>query len=425
MNLKRSRAHVHPVQPFSFSACAPPLPFFRRSVVFFWAMNPPTLSLQRVTCVFGTRPDAVKMAPVVKELQKRTSRFLVRVVVTGQHREQLDQVLTAFEIVPDHDLAIMQHGQTLTQITTRALEGLDADLTAHPAGLLLAQGDTTTTFVASLAAFYHKVPFGHVEAGLRTGNPYDPFPEEMNRRLCGVIARWHFAPTEDARANLLREGIAPNTITVTGNTSIDALKSVSERPHAFEDLTLRGVMNTLSAEGRRLVLVTAHRRENWGEPMAQIAEALKAISARFPDTEIVLALHKNPVVRETLVSALGGTARVHLIEPPDYVPFVKLMQSATLILTDSGGVQEEAPSLGVPVLVLRRTTERPEGVAAGTSKLIGVETEDIVREASVLLTEKAVHAQMARAVNPYGEGMAAPKIADVLENDLAPNPSSA
>ena len=364
----------------------------------------------RVLCVFGTRPDAVKMAPVVLELLRHPQDFAVRVVVTGQHREQLDQVLRVFAIMPDHDLAIMQHGQTLTQITTRALEGLDADLQQHPADICLAQGDTTTTFVAALAAFYHRVPFGHVEAGLRTRNPYDPFPEEMNRRLVGSLTRWHFAPTEPSRQNLLAEGVAPDAIYVTGNTSIDALRSVAEKSYTFEDAALRGIV-----EGdRRLILVTAHRRENWGEPMAHIARAVARIASDFTDSEIVLAMHRNPIVRETLTGILGHTERVHLIEPPDYVPFVKLMQRANLILTDSGGVQEEAPTLGVPILVLRRTTERPEGVDAGTAKLIGTDEETIVREARVLLTNPDAHAQMARASNPYGEGSAALQIVAVL-----------
>ena len=364
----------------------------------------------RVLCVFGTRPDAVKMAPVVLELLRRHETFAVRVVVTGQHREQLDQVLRVFAIVPDHDLAIMQHGQTLAQITTRALEGLDADLQANPADICLAQGDTTTTFVAALAAFYHRVAFGHVEAGLRTGNPYDPFPEEMNRRLVASLAKWHFAPTEPSRQNLLAEGYKPETIFVTGNTSIDALRSVAEKAYAFEDEILRGIV----AGEKRLILVTAHRRENWGEPMAQIAHALFRLAGEFPDAEIVVAMHRNPVVRETLQKILSGVRGVHLIEPPDYVPFVKLMQRSRLILTDSGGVQEEAPTLGVPILVLRRTTERPEGVDAGTAKLIGTDEETIVAEARELLTNPAAHAQMARAVNPYGEGSAAKQIADVL-----------
>lgn len=371
-----------------------------------------TVQTTRVLCVFGTRPDAVKMAPVVQELQRYPQRFSVRVVVTGQHREQLDQVLRVFHITPDHDLAIMQHGQTLAQITTRALEGLDADLQAHPVDICLAQGDTTTTFVAGLAAFYHKVAFGHVEAGLRTRNPYDPFPEEMNRRLAAALAKWHFAPTEQARANLLAEGIAPETIHVTGNTSIDALRSVASQTFRFDDPALRSV-----AEGdRRLILVTAHRRENWGAPMAHIGAALARLSDEFPDCEIVVALHKNPIVRDTLRPLLEGVPRVHLIEPPDYVPFVKLMQRATLILTDSGGVQEEAPTLGVPILVLRRTTERPEGVEAGTAKLIGTDTEVILTESRRLLTDAALHAQMSRAVNPYGDGSAAERIVSVLKS---------
>lgn len=365
---------------------------------------------KRVLCVFGTRPDAVKMAPVVQALQRASDRFEVRVVVTGQHREQLDQVLRVFNLTPDHDLAIMQHGQTLAQITTRALNGLDADLQAHPADICLAQGDTTTTFVAALAAFYHKVAFGHVEAGLRTHNPYDPFPEEMNRRLVAALTRWHFAPTEPARANLLAEGIDPATIYVTGNTSIDALRSVAERPYTFEDPTLQSIVSS----DRRLILVTAHRRENWGEPMQRIGESVAQLATEFPDTETVVALHKNPIVRDTLRSILESVPRVHLVEPQDYVPFVKLMQRANLILTDSGGVQEEAPTLGVPILVLRETTERPEGVSAGTALLVGTDTDAILTSARRLLTDPEAHAQMARAVNPYGDGNAAEQIVAAL-----------
>jgi UDP-N-acetylglucosamine 2-epimerase (non-hydrolysing) len=354
------------------------------------------------------------MAPVVKELRRFPERFAVQIVVTGQHREQLDQVLRVFAIQPDHDLAIMQHGQTLSQITTRALAGLDAWLERNPANICLAQGDTTTTFVAGLAAFYHKILFGHVEAGLRTGNLYDPFPEEMNRRLASELASWHFAPTEWARKNLLAEGKPANRVYVTGNTSIDALRSVAATPYTFEDPVLLQVV-----EGnRRLILVTAHRRENWGEPMAHIAEALARLSSSFPDCEIVVALHRNPVVRDTLRQRLDGVPHVHLIEPPDYVPFVKLMQRATLILTDSGGVQEEAPTLGVPILVLRQTTERPEGVDAGTAMLIGTDAERIVSEATRLLTDSELHAHMARAMNPYGDGRAAEQIVDVLKQTV-------
>jgi UDP-N-acetylglucosamine 2-epimerase len=298
----------------------------------------------------------------------------------------------------------------LTQITTRALEGLDADLRDHPADICLAQGDTTTTFVAALAAFYHKVPFGHVEAGLRTRNRYDPFPEEMNRRLAGVLTTWHFAPTEEAKQNLLAEGVAPESIFVTGNTSIDALRSVASRSYRFDDPALR----TIVEGDRRLILVTAHRRENWGEPMANIGRALARLAENFSDCDIVVSLHKNPIIRETLRPLLENVPHVHLVEPPDYVPFVKLMQRAALILTDSGGVQEEAPTLGVPILVLRQTTERPEGVTAGTAKLIGTATETIVAEATRLLTDADAHAQMARAVNPYGDGSAAERIVAIL-----------
>jgi UDP-N-acetylglucosamine 2-epimerase len=368
------------------------------------------MPISTVVCVFGTRPDAVKMAPVVKELQRRPDRFAPQVVVTGQHREQLDQVLRVFDIQPDHDLAIMQHGQTLAEITSRALSGLDAWLRDHTADICLAQGDTTTTFVAGLAAFYHKIAFGHVEAGLRTGDRYNPFPEEMNRRLASELATWHFAPTEWARENLLAEGIAADHVYVTGNTSIDALQSVAAASYQFEDPLLARI----AGNGQRLILVTAHRRENWGKPMENIASALAKIASEFPDCEVVVALHRNPVVRDTLRKTLDNLPRIHLIEPPDYVPFVKLMQRSTLILTDSGGVQEEAPTLGVPILVLRETTERPEGVDAGTALLIGTDTDRIVTEASSLLSDSAHHAQMARASNPYGDGRAAEQIVDIL-----------
>lgn len=373
-------------------------------------MDTPALP-RRVLCVFGTRPDAVKMAPVVHELRRHPEQFTTRVVVTGQHREQLDQVLRVFDIAPDNDLAIMQHGQTLTQITTRALTGLDADLAAHPADICLAQGDTTTTFVAALAAAYHKVAFGHVEAGLRTRSLYDPFPEEINRMLAGRLARWHFAPTDDTRRNLLAEGIDPATIYVTGNTSIDALKSVAAREYVFDDPILRDVI----AGDRRLLLVTAHRRENWGEPMAHMAHAIARIANEFEDTETVVAMHKNPIVRDTLRPILEHVPRVHLVEPQDYVPFVKLMQRATLILSDSGGVQEEAPALDVPVLVLRNTTERQEAANTGATRLIGTDTNAIVSAARELLTDTAAYGRMARAANPYGDGNAAQQIVDALK----------
>jgi UDP-N-acetylglucosamine 2-epimerase (non-hydrolysing) len=365
-------------------------------------------------CIFGTRPDAIKMAPVVLELLRHPNRFRTSVVVTGQHREQLEQVLRAFDLRPDRDLEIMRHGQTLTDITCRVLGGLDAAIAELAPDVVIAQGDTTTTFAASLAAFYRRVPFGHVEAGLRTNDPYDPFPEEMNRRLTGVIARFHFAPTSAARSNLLREGVPDDRIAVTGNTGIDALLTVGAQSYAFADPRLAGI----AASPRRLVLITAHRRENWGEPLASICQAVSRLAEEFTDCEFVYAMHRNPVVREIVEPLLSNRDRIHLVEPPDYVPFVKLMQRAELILTDSGGVQEEAPSFGVPVLTLRKTTERPEGVDAGVARLIGTGAEDIVREARRLLSDSAERARMSRCVSPYGDGRAAERIREALENGL-------
>jgi UDP-N-acetylglucosamine 2-epimerase len=369
------------------------------------------MSKQKILCVFGTRPDAIKMAPVVLELLRRSDEFDARVAVTGQHREMLDQVLSVFKIAPDFDLNIMQHGANLAQVTTRSLSGLDPILQDEKPDWVLAQGDTTTTFVAALAAFYHRAKFGHVEAGLRTGNKFDPFPEEMNRLLTTRLATLHFAPTSDAAANLRAEGVTDDVIVQTGNTVIDALLDVARRDDvAIDDPAVREIL----AEERRVILVTAHRRENWGEPMARIAEAVKRIVESHPDTVAVVAMHRNPIVRDTLVPALGSCERVRLIEPPDYVPFVKLEQKATLVLTDSGGVQEEAPGLGKPVLVLRETTERPEGVAAGTAKLVGTDIRMIVEEASRLLSDPNAYAAMARAVSPYGDGQASARIADAL-----------
>jgi len=368
------------------------------------------MPVQKLLCVFGTRPDAIKMAPVVLELKRRPGRFDVKVAVTGQHREMLDQVLAVFGIVPDFDLNIMQHGANLAQVTTRSLSGLDPILADEKPDWVLAQGDTTTTFVASLAAFYHRAKFGHVEAGLRTGNKYDPFPEEMNRLLTGRLANLHFAPTQDAVDNLLREGVDASTVVLTGNTVIDALLDVAGRDYEGDDPQIREIL----AEPRRVILVTSHRRENWGEPMQRIARSVKAIVDRLPDTVAVVPMHRNPLVREALEPILGGHDRVRLIEPPDYAPFVKLEQKATLILTDSGGVQEEAPSLGKPVLVLRETTERPEGVAAGTARLVGTDFDMIVEESIKLLTDENAYAAMARSVSPYGDGSAAARIADAL-----------
>jgi len=364
--------------------------------------------------VFGTRPDAIKMAPVVLELRRYPERWHVRSIVTGQHREQLDQVLDVFQIEPDVDLSIMQHGQTLAQITTRALEGLDRAFAAEPADVVLAQGDTTTTFVAALASFYHQIPFAHVEAGLRTGQMYDPFPEEMNRRLTGALTSFHFAPTEAARQNLLREGVPAHRITVTGNTGIDALLMVARSELPMDDPVLRDVIASRSP----IVLITAHRRENWGEPLAGICHALDRLARDFRDVHFVFAWHRNPIVRETVRRELPERKNVHLVEPPSYGQFVMLMKVATLILTDSGGLQEEAPSLGVPVLVLRRTTERPEGVAAGVARLVGVQPDAIYEEAARLLRDPGAREAMRAVGNPYGDGQASRRIREKLEEGL-------
>ena len=364
----------------------------------------------KVMTVFGTRPDAIKMSPVILELQRFPEKVAVVVAVTGQHRELLHQVLDVFQIKPRYDLDIMRVKQSLSEITTRSLEGLEGIVLKERPDIVLAQGDTTTTFAATLAAFYNKVAVGHVEAGLRTDNKYDPFPEEMNRRLTTVLADLHFAPTPAARENLLAEGVPPQKIYVTGNTVIDALLMVAGRPWTFDDPALASA----GADGRRMILVTAHRRENWGEPMARICKAIKGIVESFPDTIIIFAVHKNPVVRDIVFPALRGVERVHLIEPPDYVPFVHLLKKAYLILTDSGGVQEEAPALGKPVVVMRRTTERPEGVEAGTAVLAGTDSDGIFRAAAELLTEPDTYNSMARAINPYGDGHASARIREAL-----------
>jgi len=357
-----------------------------------------------VLAVVGTRPEGVKMAPLVNLLRSRPGDFSLSLCVTGQHGPMLDSVMRSFGIESyDHDLKIMSQGQTLTQITTRALEGLEPILHEEKPEIVLAQGDTTTVLAASLAAAYGQTAFGHVEAGLRTDNKFDPFPEELNRRLTSQIADLHFAPTEQSRQNLLREGISSDAIYLTGNTVIDALHQVTTRQKGAQ---ARG-------EGR-MILATTHRRENWGAPLEGIAHAFAQLLERFPDTHLVLPMHLNPVVREPLKRILGGNPRVRLIEPPDYFGFVRLMEKAHLILTDSGGVQEEAPALGIPVLVLRRTTERPEGVSAGTATLIGTDTDDIVRAASALLGDEHAYAQMSHAANPYGDGKAGERIAQAM-----------
>lgn len=362
----------------------------------------------RVMSVFGTRPEAIKMAPVVLELCKYPAVVESVVAVTAQHREMLDQVLNLFDIRPDFDLNIMSEGQTLFDITSRALTGLDSVLTAAKPDVVLVHGDTTTTFAGALAAYYHQIEVGHVEAGLRTQNKFSPYPEEMNRRLTGALADLNFAPTETAKLNLLREGVAPEKIFVTGNTVIDALYQTVRADFEFSN-ELANVDFS-----KRVILVTTHRRENLGEPMRHVYKALKSLVEDLPDVEIIFPVHRNPKVREVVQEELGGLNRVFLTDPLDYEPFANLMNRATLILTDSGGVQEEAPALGKPVLVLRDTTERPEAVDAGTVKLIGTNQATVYGAAKTLLTDTAEYRKMAEARSPYGDGHAAERIVQAM-----------
>ncbi len=339
------------------------------------------------------------MAPVVLEL-RRHAEVETRLVSTGQHREMLEQALGAFDLEPDLDLGIMRHGQTLAEVTSRALEGLDRLLFEESPAFLLGQGDTTTVFACALAAFYRQVPFAHIEAGLRTESVSNPFPEEFNRRAAGLLAAMHFAPTHWAAENLRREGKPEEDLFVTGNTGIDAVLQVAGQ----------GEQTWYPDSDERLMTLTTHRRENWGEPQRHIAEAARRLVEAFPDTRLVVAMHRNPQVREVLEAVLGGHPRIDLIEPPDYAQFVKLMQRSALILSDSGGVQEEAPAFGVPVLVLRETTERPEGVEAGTAKLVGTDADRIFEEAGKLLADADSYGAMAQAVSPYGDGRASSRI---------------
>lgn len=368
---------------------------------------------KRVMVVFGTRPEAIKMAPVVEAL-KSTPGIETIVAVTAQHRQMLDQVLDLFGIVPDEDLNVMQPGQTLAGLTSRILQGMDEVIARHKPDILLVHGDTTTTFATSMAAFYNRTPIGHVEAGLRTGNLYSPWPEEANRKLTGVLTEFHFAPTDRSRENLLAEGVSPEHIHVTGNTVIDALLTVIQKIE--NDRALRDALASrfpfLDA-GKRLILVTGHRRENFGDGFEQICHALKAIAARG-DTQVLYPVHLNPNVQEPVNRILGTQPDVHLIEPQDYLPFVYLMSRAHIIVTDSGGIQEEAPSLGKPVLVMRDTTERPEAVDAGTVMLVGTGQERIVETVNSLLDDVAAYERMSRAHNPYGDGKASARIAGIV-----------
>lgn len=368
------------------------------------------MSIKRVMVVFGTRPEAIKMAPVVEALN-RTPGIETVVAVTAQHRQMLDQVLELFGIVPDEDLDVMQPGQTLAGLFSRILQGMTDVIARHKPDLVLVHGDTSTTLATALAAFYNRVRIGHVEAGLRTGNIYAPWPEEGNRRLTAPLVHWHFAPTERSRANLLAEGTDAQRIIVTGNTVIDALLTVvgkiTDDPELRHDMAARF---PFLDPGKRLILVTGHRRENFGDGFEQICRALKALAERG-DTQVVYPVHLNPNVQEPVNRLLANQPGVVLIEPQDYLPFVYLMSRAYLIITDSGGVQEEAPSLGKPVLVMRETTERPEAVDAGTVRLVGTDAARIVAEANRLLDDSAAYQAMSHAHNPYGDGQAARRIA--------------
>ena len=363
--------------------------------------------------VFGTRPEAIKMAPLVKKLNEDPEIESV-LCVTAQHRQMLDQVMELFELTPDYDLNIMKPNQTISMITANVLTGLEPVLQKEKPDMVLVHGDTSTTFVTALASFYQQIPVGHVEAGLRTYDKYSPFPEEINRVLTGHIAELHFAPTERNRQNLLAERISDDDIIITGNTVIDALLQVADKPYEFEDETLK----SLDFVNKRVICVTCHRRENLGENMEQIFTALRDIACEFDDVEIVYPIHMNPKVREIAGRIFGEKENIHLIEPLQYQPFVNLMAKSYFIVTDSGGMQEEAPSLGKPVLVVRRETERPEAIEAGTVKLAGVERDTIYAMAKELLTNKEAYDSMAHAANPYGDGTACDQIIAALKAKL-------
>ncbi|WP_317920891.1 non-hydrolyzing UDP-N-acetylglucosamine 2-epimerase [Tepidimicrobium xylanilyticum] len=363
----------------------------------------------RVMTVFGTRPEGIKMAPIIKVMEN-TSEIENIICITAQHRQMLDQVLNLFQIEPDYDLNIFKPGQSLTEITVRALEGLEEVIIKVKPHVLLVQGDTSTVFAGALAAFYQKVKIGHVEAGLRSGNLYSPYPEEANRKLTGILADYHFAPTKTNRDNLLKEGYPGDRIFITGNTVIDALQYAIKKDYVF-NLPL---LNQLDYNNKKIILLTSHRRENIGKPMENIFSAINEIALKYEDVEIVFPIHLNPKVREIANRIFDGNPRVHLIEPLDYEPFTNLMAKSYLVVTDSGGLQEEAPSLGKPVLVVRRETERPEGIEAGTAKLVGTDFENIFNEMDILIRDKREYEKMANAVNPYGDGKASERIVDII-----------
>ena len=369
--------------------------------------------MKTILCIFGTRPDTIKMAPVISQLRKHPDEFRVVTVATAQHRHMLDQVLEVFNIKPDFDLNIMEKGQTLSGITARIVEGLDGIVERVKPDMVLIQGDTSTSFLASLVAFYHKAAVGHVEAGLRTLDKYNPFPEEVNRRLISHIADLHFAPTETAKKALLKEHVKTETIFVTGNTGIDALKATVQPGYRFISPQLQRITEA-NKSGTRIVLLTMHRRENWGEPMRAVCVAVKKLAQEFASVDFVFPVHKNPRVQDAVNTVLSGLRNVHLLEPLAYSDFVNLMNLSYMAMTDSGGVQEEAPSLGKPVLVLRTVTERPEAVKAGTVKLVGLDAEKIYIEARKLLADSKAYRTMATSVNPYGDGKAAARTVEAI-----------
>ena len=366
------------------------------------------MSKLKIMSVFGTRPEAIKMAPLVKELARRKEIESI-CCLTGQHREMLDSVMEIFDLKGDYDLNIMEKSQTLSTITTKTILGMDKVIDTAQPDMILVHGDTSTTFAGALAAFYHKVPVGHVEAGLRTWDKYSPFPEEINRTLVGDIAALHFSPTVANRDNLLRESVQ-GEIFITGNTAIDAMKYTVRDDYRFQTAAL----NELDFASRRVIVVTCHRRENYGKPMQDIMHAIAAIAKTHPDVEVVYPVHLSPTVRECAFGILGGKDRIHLIDPIDVQEMHNLMARSYLVMTDSGGLQEEAPAMGKPVLVMRRETERPEAIAAGTVKLAGVERDTIIKMASELLDDPEAYRRMAKAVNPYGDGNACPRIADAI-----------
>jgi UDP-N-acetylglucosamine 2-epimerase (non-hydrolysing) len=368
--------------------------------------------MKKIAVIFGTRPDTIKQAPIILRLQKEKKHFQVLTIATAQHRSMLDQVLSVFGITPDYDLNIMKPKQSLATLTKNIITAVDDVLVKESPDMVLVQGDTTTTSIGSLAAFYRQIPVGHVEAGLRTNDRMNPFPEEINRRLTGCIADLHFAPTSTAKKALIRENVDPATIFITGNTVIDALKIAVRKNYTFSV----DALNSLRQEKKRIVLLTMHRRENWGEPMRGACEAVKKLALQYQDINFIFPVHLNPIVREVVYPILEPLKNVHLIEPLDYLDFVNLLAASSLVITDSGGVQEEGPSLGKPILVLRKVTERPEAVRYGTVKLVGLDTGKIVSSARRLLDSKAAYRKMASAVNPYGDGKAAERTVGIIKN---------